>query len=195
MSLAHAVLTSLLEKPSSGYDLARRFDKSIGYFWHATHQQIYRELARMEGAGWIASSVPADAGKTRKKEYRILVAGREELARWAEQPSAPMDLRDEFMVKLRADAVLSEIDLRPELARHLQLHREKLAHYQTIEMRDFPVGRTLSRHAQIQHMILKKGILYEQNSIAWTLEMLDVLAQLATPEVSSTPSTKKPPNP
>lgn len=187
MSLAHAVLTSLLEKPSSGYDLARRFDKSIGYFWHATHQQIYRELARMEGAGWIASSIPADAGKTRKKEYRVLVAGREELARWAEQPSAPMDLRDEFMVKLRADAVLSEIDLRPELARHLQLHREKLAHYQTIEMRDFPVGRTLSRHAQIQHMILKKGILYEQNSIAWTLEMLDVLAQVAAPTGSFAP--------
>ena len=187
MSLAHAVLTSLLEKPSSGYDLARRFDKSIGYFWHATHQQIYRELARMEGAGWIASSVPADAGKTRKKEYRILVAGREELARWAEQPSAPMDLRDEFMVKLRADAVLSEIDLHPELARHLQLHREKLAHYQTIEMRDFPVGRTLSRHAQIQHMILKKGILYEQGSIAWAQEMLGVLAQLAAPEATSTP--------
>ena len=39
-------------------------------------------------------------------------------------------------------------------------------------------------------MILKKGILYEQNSIAWTREMLDVLAQLATPKGSSTPSTK-----
>ena len=91
------------------------------------------------------------------------------------------------MVKLRADAVLSEIDLRPELARHLQLHREKLAHYQTIEMRDFPVGRTLSRHAQIQHMILKKGILYEQGSIAWAQEMLGVLAQLAAPEATSTP--------
>lgn len=181
MSLAHAVLTSLLEKNSSGYDLARRFDKSIGYFWHATHQQIYRELARMEAAGWIASSIPADAGKTRKKEYRVLPAGRGELARWAEQPSAPMDLREEFMVKLRADAVLSEVDLRPELARHLALHREKLAHYQAIEARDFAPGRTLSRHATIQHMILKKGILYEQGSIAWTRELLTVLTRLATP--------------
>jgi len=181
MSLAHAVLTSLLEKNSSGYDLARRFDKSIGYFWHATHQQIYRELARMEAAGWIASSIPADAGKTRKKEYRVLPAGRGELARWAEQPSAPMDLREEFMVKLRADAVLSKVDLRPELARHLALHREKLAHYQAIEARDFAPGRTLSRHATIQHMILKKGILYEQGSIAWTREMLAVLTRLAAP--------------
>ena len=179
MSLAHAVLTSLLEKPSSGYDLARRFDKSIGYFWHATHQQIYRELARMEAAGWVESSVPADAGKTRKKEYRVLAAGRGELARWAEQPSPPMDPRDEFMVKLRADAALSEVDLRPELARHLALHQDKLAHYQAIESRDFPTGRTLSRDARIQQMILKKGILYEQGSIVWTQEMLEVLAQLA----------------
>ena len=95
MSLAHAVLTSLLEKASSGYDLARRFDKSIGYFWHATHQQIYRELARMEAAGWVEASIPADAGKTRKKEYRVLEAGRQELARWAQEEAQPMDLRDE----------------------------------------------------------------------------------------------------
>ena len=61
MSLAHALLTSLLEQPSSGYDLARRFDKSIGHFWQATHQQIYRELGRMEDAGWIRSEPDPDA--------------------------------------------------------------------------------------------------------------------------------------
>ena len=168
MSLAHAVLTSLLEKPSSGYELARRFDRSIGYFWRATHQQIYRELARMEASGWLASSVPADAGRTRKREYRVLAAGRRELAQWAAQPAALPDLRDEFMVKLRADAVLAEVDLRPELQRHLALHREKLAQYQAIE-------------ARIQHMILKKGILYEQGSLAWTQDMLELLARLAPP--------------
>ena len=65
MSLAHALLTSLLEQPSSGYDLARRFDKSIGHFWQATHQQIYRELGRMEKAGWIRSDADPDAGRTR----------------------------------------------------------------------------------------------------------------------------------
>lgn len=175
MSLAHAVLTSLMEKSSSGYDLARRFDKSIGYFWHATHQQIYRELARMEAAGWIESSVPPDAGKTRKREYRVLTAGRLELARWACEASPPMDLRDEFMVKLRADAALGEIDLRDELRRRIALHHDKLAHYRTIEKRDFLHGRPLNREASIQHMILKKGILYEEASITWGEEMLVVL--------------------
>lgn len=176
MSLAHAVLTSLIEKSSSGYELARRFDKSIGYFWHATHQQIYRELARMEAAGWIESSSAPDAGKTRKREYRVLAAGREELARWAQAPSEPMDLRDEFMVKLRADAALGEVDLRDELRRRVALHRDKLAHYRAIEQRDFLHGAPLSREARIHHMILKKGILYEEGSIAWSEELLALLA-------------------
>ena len=175
MSLAHAVLTSLIEKSSSGYDLARRFDKSIGYFWHATHQQIYRELGRMEAAGWIESSVPADAGKTRKREYRVLAQGRAELARWTAEPAAPMDLRDEFMVKLRADAVLGDVDLSAELIRRIGLHRLKLADYREIEVRDFLQGKRLSREARIQHMILKKGILFEEGSVSWNTEMLEVL--------------------
>jgi DNA-binding PadR family transcriptional regulator len=175
MSLPHAVLTSLLEKSTSGYDLARRFDKSIGYFWHATHQQIYRELARMEAAGWIEGFVPADAGKTRKKHYRVLGAGRAELARWAQESTEPMDLRDAFTVKLRADAVLGEVDLVPELQRHLALHQERLAQYLQIEARDFAPGKPLSRAQAIQHMILRKGILYEQGELAWGAEMLRLL--------------------
>jgi DNA-binding PadR family transcriptional regulator len=55
MSLAHVLLTSLLEKPSTGFDLARRFDRSMGFFWNATHQQIYRELNGMLKKGWIST--------------------------------------------------------------------------------------------------------------------------------------------
>ncbi len=186
MSLAHAVLTSLLEKASSGYDLARRFDKSIGYFWHATHQQIYRELGRMEVAGWVEAGIPADAGKTRKKEYRVLEAGRAELARWAKEPAPPMDLRDEFTVKLRADAVLGEIDLTPELRRHMALHAERLAQYRAIQARDFSPGRALTRAQQIQAMILRKGILYEQGEIDWGRDMLAVLTEPADQDGPST---------
>ncbi|OYU43825.1 MAG: PadR family transcriptional regulator [Burkholderiales bacterium PBB4] len=177
MSLAHAVLTSLIEKSSSGYDLARRFDKSIGYFWHATHQQIYRELARMEEKGWVESSVPPDAGKTRKREYRVLPAGRAELRRWTQESSPMMDLRDEFMIKLRADAVLNEVDLAHELRTRIAAHQAKLAHYRDIELRDFVGKKPQTRESRIHHMILKKGIMFELGSIAWNMEMLQVLAE------------------
>ena len=175
MSLAHALLTSLLEKPSSGYDLARRFDKSIGYFWHASHQQIYRELARMELAGWIESNSAPDAGKTRKRIYHVLAPGQQELLRWAAEPSAPMDLRDEFMVRLRADAAIGPLGLEAELQRRIALHQDKLQIYREIEQRDFPEGVPRARAALIHHMILKKGIRYEEGSMHWSQQMLAVL--------------------
>ncbi len=93
MSLPHALLTALVEKSSSGLELSTRFDRSIGYFWHATHQQIYRELARLEEAGWV-ESLPPESGRGRKRVYRVLPAGRAELRRWAGSADQPAPLRD-----------------------------------------------------------------------------------------------------
>ena len=70
MSLAHVLLTSLLEKPSTGIELARRFDRSMGFFWNATHQQIYRELKQMLEKGWI-STLATDDSDSRKKTYQV----------------------------------------------------------------------------------------------------------------------------
>lgn len=67
MALDHAILVSLLERPGSGYELARRFERSIGYFWTATHQQIYRVLKRMEGAASSTSATFRNkGGRTRR---------------------------------------------------------------------------------------------------------------------------------
>jgi DNA-binding PadR family transcriptional regulator len=177
MSLSHALMTSLLEKSSSGYDLARRFDKSIGYFWRATHQQIYRELARMEKAGWISSEAAPDGGRTRKKIYQVLDAGRTELERWAREPAPLVDMRDEFMVRLRADAVIGPLGLHGEVERRLALHTTKLAAYRAIEARDFPSDKVLTREARIQQLILQTGIMYEQSWVHWCENALTVLQQ------------------
>ena len=179
MSLSHALMTSLLEKSSSGYDLARRFDKSIGFFWRATHQQIYRELARMEKAGWIASEAAPDGGRTRKRNYRVLDAGRQELERWAREPSPAPDQRDEMMVRMRADAVIGPLGLEQEIERRMAQHATMLAAYQQIEARDFPADKTLTREARIQHLILKTGIMYEQGWLNWSQEALQVLRETA----------------
>lgn len=187
MSLSHALMTSLLEKSSSGYDLARRFDKSIGYFWRATHQQIYRDLARMEQSGWIASEAAPDGGRTRKKIYHVLEAGRIELERWAREPAPLFDIRDEFIVRLRADAVIGPLGLQSEVERRMALHSTKLAAYLAIETRDFPPERALTREARIQQLILKTGIMYEQSWTRWCEEALLVLT-LDTPLVRETVS-------
>ena len=112
MSLPHALLTALVERPCTGAELVRRFDRSIGYFWQATHQQIYRELGRLEEAGWVESE-PVAEGPGRQRAYRVLPPGRKELKRWIGVQDKPATLRDALMVRLRAEAALGPSGLDP----------------------------------------------------------------------------------
>lgn len=180
MSLPHALLTALIECPSSGLDLANRFDRSIGFFWSATHQQIYRELGRLEAAGWV-QSVPAESARGRKRLYQVLDAGRAELQRWIAQPVDPSPHREELMVRLRAEAVVGPTGLADEIARRLLLHRGKLALYRQIEARDF-AAPDLSQAQRLQHLVLKAGIMEEQLWIQWSEEALGVLGAPAQPQ-------------
>lgn len=188
MSLPHALLTSLLEKPSSGYELARRFDRSIGYFWHATHQQIYRELGRMAARGWIAADDADEDARQRKKVYRVLDGGREELVRWVLSPSIGLDQRDEILVKLRADAVVGPLGLAGEVRRLMALHQQRLDTYLAIERRDFFV-REPGRAQRLQHALLRKGIRYERDWLEWAEELLPLL-EGGCPEDSGSPCSR-----
>src|SRR5438445_13068924 len=93
MALENAILVSLTERAGSGYELARRFDRSIGYFWPATHQQIYRVLRRMDEAGWVKHTEIAQDGRPAKQVYRIAAAGKAALTRWLAEPEDPAVLR------------------------------------------------------------------------------------------------------
>lgn len=173
MALDQALLVSLLEKPSSGYELARRFDRSIGYFWHATHQQIYKVLARMEQAGWIAAEVHAGETAPDRRLYSVSSAGRAELARWVAEPSDPEGVRDALMVKLRGAAFADPNSLVPDLEHHRAAHANRLTCYRVIEARDFP--GVLDRQRALQYMVLKSGIRFEQGWLEWCEEALGLL--------------------
>lgn len=174
MSLPHALLTSLLERPCSGLDLASRFDRSIGHFWQSTHQQIYKELGRLEEAGWV-ESVPAESGRGRKRLYRVLPAGKNELKRWVKGVQDPNPLRDELMVRLRAEAVLGPTGVEHDLRHRLEQHQKKLALYRQIESRDFSESEP-SREQQLQHLVLEAGIMHESQWVAFCEKALALLA-------------------
>lgn len=173
MSLDHALLVSLLEKPSSGYELARRFDRSIGYFWHATHQQIYRVLSRMEDASWIASEVQAGEAAPDRKEYSVTPPGRSELSRWMAEPVEAEGTRDALMIKLRSAAFFDPKSLIPELEHHRATHANRLTAYRVIENRDF--AGELDPQRALQYMVLKSGLRYEQGWLEWCEEALELL--------------------
>lgn len=173
MSLPHAILTSLAERPGSGSELARRFDRSIGHFWQATHQQIYRELARLEASAWVEATA-VEGAPGRKRRYRILPAGRQELERWTGAALAPPAIRDELMVRLRAAGEVDPGDLTHELDRLLNHHRAQLATYEAVRERDFP-HPPASRTGLLQLLVLNEGIAFERQRIAFCEAALALL--------------------
>ncbi|NEA99612.1 PadR family transcriptional regulator [Streptomyces sp. SID13726] len=185
MALEHAILVSLLEKPGSGYELARRFERSIGYFWTATHQQIYRVLKRMENDGWVAAQDIPQQGRPDKKEYSVADLGRAALSSWLHDPIEPDSVRHDLAVKIRGAAFDDPTALIREVERHRQAHRDRLAHYLAGEERDFtgpeegddtPLQEPLDAERELQHAVLRGGIAYERMMIGW---LDDVLATLA----------------
>ncbi|PZT70121.1 PadR family transcriptional regulator [Streptomyces sp. SW4] len=181
MSLPHAILTALLEKPSSGLELTRRFDRSIGYFWSATHQQIYRELGKLEADGLIRALPSEQPARGQKKAYEVLPAGRAELARWTAAAQDPRPMRDAMLLRLRAAAVVGTEGIEADLRRHLELHERQLAEYEEIERRDFPPGRD-STEDRLRHLVLRAGIDLETFWTGWLRHALAEFAELPRPE-------------
>src|SRR5690349_24953126 len=83
MSLRMAALGLLAQHPGSGYDLLKRFEKSMANVWPATQSQLYGELNKLAGAGLIEVS---SIGPRGRKEYRVTPAGRTELMGWITNP-------------------------------------------------------------------------------------------------------------
>ncbi|MGW1270203.1 PadR family transcriptional regulator [Streptomyces sp. NPDC002491] len=183
MALEHAILVSLLEKPGSGYELARRFERSIGYFWTATHQQIYRVLKRMGSDGWIDVRDVPQQGRPDKKEYSVADPGREALHAWLQERTEPESVRHDLAVKVRGAAFGDPAGLIGEVERHRQAHEDRLARYLAGQDRDFP-ERPPSDGApdaeqELQHVVLRGGIAYERMMIAWLDDVLVTLAGFA----------------
>lgn len=167
MGLAHAILACLVESPCSGYDLAKRFDGSVGYFWSATHQQIYRDLSKLEEQGWITSQTIPQPKRPDKKVYQITEPGEQQLKAWIASPCEPMAIKDDLLVKIFAGYIASTGTILEEIERHRQAHLKRLSAYKVLEEQYFQNPQQLSENEKFQYLTLLKGISYETDWLAW----------------------------
>ncbi len=180
MALEHAILVSLSERPASGLDLTRRFDRSIGFFWRATHQQIYRVLARMEADGWVRGRAVTQHGRADKKVYAVSAAGRRELTRWLAAPAPLEQFRSEVAVRLRGASYGDRAVVLAQVAEHRAEHATRLAHYEGLAARDFPDPSALDEHDLDVYLVLRGGIRLERFWVDWLSEYLDTHAGVRT---------------
>lgn len=176
MALEHALLVALSERPGSGLELAGRFEKSIGFFWHATHQQIYRVLGRMETDGWLGVKTVPQTGRPDKKVYSVSPTGAQVLAEWLAEPLPSESFRSDLAVKLRGASYGERGVLLQRVRENLADHETRLAHYLELEKRDYPVPADLAGPDLDQYLVLRGGIRLEEFWIGWLNEYLDTHA-------------------
>src|SRR3954454_13615800 len=114
VSLRHALLGMLSVEPATGYDLAQKFDVSLATAWHASHSQIYPELARLHEAGMVEV---VGEGARRSRTFAITDAGREELRAWLLESEPNRAQRSETGVRWFLVALLEPADRRAVLER------------------------------------------------------------------------------
>lgn len=175
MALEHALLVSLSERSGTGYQLTRRFDRSIGHWWRASHQQIYKTLARMTENGLVTYVEQAQDGKPDKKVYSITDTGRKTLSEWIRTPGKDFTDRRELATKIRGAAPSDLADLMAEVRRVRDLHAERAELFRSLEARDYPEPTTLTGTDLQQHLVLRGGVYSEQGTVDWLDEVLAAL--------------------
>jgi DNA-binding PadR family transcriptional regulator len=173
VALEHALLVALSERPAAGLELARRFDRSIGFFWSATHQQIYKVLRRMETDGWVTAETVLQSGRPEKREYTVTAVGHKALAEWISTTTPRAGFRSEIAVKMRAASYGDRQALLANINELIADHRVRLAHYEAMAERDYPDTDELEGQELDTYLVLRGGILQETFWIAWLTEYLE----------------------
>ena len=178
MALGDAILVCLTERPMTGYELAKTFDSSIGFFWKADHQQIYRELTRLRDKGHVLAREVVQSGKPNKLVYTLTPEGKAALRHWSARPSSPPSIKDDMLVRLCAlDAVDME-PMRADLMARLEYHRDRLARYERVLVKRFPHGaESLADLGKL--LALRLGLRHERAVVEWCEESLDTLTHRA----------------
>jgi DNA-binding PadR family transcriptional regulator len=175
MALSHALLAALYDASCSGYDLAKKFDGSVGFFWSASHQQIYRELTKLEEQSYISAVVVSQANRPDKKVYGVTAAGQDYLNKWIAQPSTVPAIKDELLVKLFAGDLVAPAVILSELEHHRAQHQDILDTYQSIERQLFSDISRLNINRRYQYLTLRLGIRLETEWLAWCVEAVELI--------------------
>ncbi len=184
MALNHAIMTALLDDRLSGYELTKSFDTSLGFFWKASHQQIYKALRDLEKQGLLQSEDIPQAGKPDKVIYGLTDAGREALEEWVLGESRVTESKDDMFVKFYNLSPDNAAHLREELAERRQQDAARLALYQRIRQRNYAEPAALPVRRQGIYLALLAGIRHCETRLAWA-EEADALLAAVTPAQSA----------
>jgi PadR family transcriptional regulator AphA len=175
MALREVILTVLARGEMTGYEITKDFEAVYVYFWRASHQQVYRELARLKKDGSVTAKVVAQERRPDKKLYAITTRGLEELKRWIVAPTEPPRAHYDLLVKLLGCHVVDRRLFNRELERISCRAREWMNELREMR-RECLRGRSgWTEHDKILYLTIRRGLLLGQAQSRWLAEASDFI--------------------
>lgn len=180
-------MSALLDKPQTGYELTRSIDTSLGFFWHASHQQVYAELKKLEAKQWLQGESIQQQSKPNKIVYRLSDQGRAALDQWVlKEDGKQRTTKDELLVRLYN---LTDENA-PHLAKQIRIRLTKtelnLQLYEKIKRNYYQNPETLDTRKTGIYLALMNGIEDAKLTKVWCYKALDLLAAKGLIEQEST---------
>jgi DNA-binding PadR family transcriptional regulator len=175
----YAVLGLLSGGEQSGYDLKKRADSSVGYFWTPAKSRIYAILPRLVEAGLVRKRDVRQQGRPDKQLYRLTQEGRRALVEWlAHGPLEPDPERHLLLLKLFfGDLAGPEAMIEQVRERRLEVERFRAE----LEQIDERPPRT-ERDDLFPRLTRMYGLAWADAIIAWAKAAEKELARAAADE-------------
>lgn len=93
------ILGLLSHEELTGYEIKKRMDTALKYFWNASYGSIYPALSDLVDRGLATRQEDTETKRT-KLVYTITDEGRDYLKQWLSQPVIKDELRYETLLKL-----------------------------------------------------------------------------------------------
>jgi PadR family transcriptional regulator AphA len=160
MSLRHALIGLLAERPRTGYELLKHFQLSLAYVWPARHGQIYPELARLREEGLIEL---VNEGPRRSKTYAATEAGVAEVRRWLRETEPDRSIRNEAMLRVFFLWLLEPEETEDYLREELAAHQARLAEYEALAAEPQPD----TPKTRMFRIALEAGLRSRRTAVDW----------------------------
>jgi DNA-binding PadR family transcriptional regulator len=99
MDVKFPILGFLMESDMTGYDLKRKFQDPVGFFYRASDGSLYPALKKLARDGLVTMRAERQGRRTRKV-YAITSRGRERFLAILREPAQPIYVFDEAQVKV-----------------------------------------------------------------------------------------------
>lgn len=181
MSLPHAILGLLLDRPMTGYDLKLLFDKELNSFWPAQMSQIYRELGNLEAKEWVDSRIEVQESRPDRKVYSITTPGKQIFAEWMNRfpKSLLSPCRDEFALRVFLGSRSSRDEMQFQLRRFIREKQSEIATFTLLEKNYETMAKKNTDQAMYRRMTMRRSNIVAEALILWAEDCLEELEKKA----------------